>query len=654
MPKIVITEIDQTTPGVNAESFEVAYIPGCVDISQKSLYGNDGKYVGLEINKPTLFTSVSDFETLCGTQGLTFTQDVDYRTLILEDSTGFSSDAVPFDNIMFRKDTVDPAYVMAKELLSAGLNVLYERINKDENLKEIVPAIKNNAVTNPKDWSTNYMNYFVDIIRVKYISDATPPVLGRVNETIVEMKPVSITEKPVSGVDYYTLSPSSTTEYVKAQVDIDAGFTEGVKYFTQGRRFFALEGLEENKQELQWVIDVNGQLVQGEDVYSLTSIPEDWKTTYWNKYVECVSEITNVPSQLGQDGETKVAPPIEFVQQYVSNTSMHMYENIKGVDIVSVYGALEGVYDSSSEDGLSDKGNYSIKYLTSGGYPVYEYNNNSIVGKMVKLSEARGDCVAILDHTDNLDRVSNIGISGSLYKTVSEDTTFQTRGEYATMFTPWSTYLRTTVDKNSTGDPITSEPFRMPASFAYLMSLADSIQTNASWLAVAGTTRGIVGNLAPGGMTTEIPNGAADKMQPRQGIAINAITNIKPYGYTIWGNRTLKKNAENLTATSFLNIRNLVSDVKKTCYRAARTLTFEQNTEVLWVNFKSKIAPTLDRMLSGYGISGYKIVRDTQHEKAAEKATICAKVILYPVYAVEDFYITIVLKDDEITVESAE
>ena len=56
-------------------------------------------------------------------------------------------------------------------------------------------------------------------------------------------------------------------------------------------------------------------------------------------------------------------------------------------------------------------------------------------------------------------------------------------------------------------------------------------------------------------------------------------------------------------------------------------------------------------MLSGYGISGYKIVRDTEHEKASEKATVCAKIILYPVYPVEDFYITIVLKDDEISVE---
>jgi phage tail sheath protein FI len=141
-------------------------------------------------------------------------------------------------------------------------------------------------------------------------------------------------------------------------------------------------------------------------------------------------------------------------------------------------------------------------------------------------------------------------------------------------------------------------------------------------------------------------------MQPRSNsIAINAITNINPYGLTIWGNRTLKPVEENLVATNFLNIRNLISDIKKTCYRAARKATFEQDTDVLWINFKSDIAKLLDRMKSGYGISGYKIVRDYDHEKSAENATLCAKIVIYPTYAVEDFYITVILRDDEVTVQ---
>jgi phage tail sheath protein FI len=153
-------------------------------------------------------------------------------------------------------------------------------------------------------------------------------------------------------------------------------------------------------------------------------------------------------------------------------------------------------------------------------------------------------------------------------------------------------------------------------------------------------------------MTTVIPNSVADAMQPRNNaVTVNAITNIAPYGYTIWGNRTLKPVEENLVATNFLNIRNLISDIKKTCYRVARKTTFEQNTDILWINFSSEIGKLLDRMKTGFGISGYKIVKDVEHEKAAEKATLCAKIIIYPTYAVEDFYITVVLKDDEVVVQ---
>ena len=37
MPKIVITEIDETTPGVFAESTDVVYIPGFVNLQQSCL-----------------------------------------------------------------------------------------------------------------------------------------------------------------------------------------------------------------------------------------------------------------------------------------------------------------------------------------------------------------------------------------------------------------------------------------------------------------------------------------------------------------------------------------------------------------------------------------------------------------------------------------
>ena len=75
---------------------------------------------------------------------------------------------------------------------------------------------------------------------------------------------------------------------------------------------------------------------------------------------------------------------------------------------------------------------------------------------------------------------------------------------------------------------------------------------------------------------------------------------------------------------------------------AARQLTFEQNSAILWVKFKALIKPTLDKMVSGAGLSGYELTK----EATKEKAKLVAKVRLYAIEAVEDFDITIELADD--------
>lgn len=307
-------------------------------------------------------------------------------------------------------------------------------------------------------------------------------------------------------------------------------------------------------------------------------------------------------------------------------------------------GTVANMYEALSGDiftVLQDKSEYTVKYLTTGAYPVYEYSTNSIVTKMLNCAFQRGDCVALIDHTNNPGRA--LTGEGSVYDSISEvggTYAITTNDEFGAMFTPWASY-------NSVSAPSDAMNQVMPASYGYLLGMAQSIVTNPNWLAIAGTTRGLVPNITSLNTTSRLTNAVADRYQPRNAASINAITNIKPYGLTIWGNRTLKNNADgNLTATSFLNIRNLVSDVKKVVYTAAKRCMFEQNSDILWINFKAMITPTLDRMNSGSGISGYKIIKGTTDEKAKLVATIR----LYPIYAVEDFDITVIMSDEEVNV----
>lgn len=307
---------------------------------------------------------------------------------------------------------------------------------------------------------------------------------------------------------------------------------------------------------------------------------------------------------------------------------------------------VENLYDTLSQatfwdyaDRLTAKGEYDFKYLTTGAYPVFEYNDNIIANNMIQCAKERGDATAYIDHTNDKLRTCIASKPESAYKSFVDYMRNQGNDYsiYAAMFTPWYRSTCGTV----------GQILEMPASFAYLSAMAKMIQDKPNFLAVAGVERGSIPNFVAS--TQLITNAMADSYQPRNDVSFNAITNIKPYGYVIWGNRTGKNNAVkgNLTAQSFLNIRQMCSDIKKTIYTAAKTLTFEQNTDILWVNFKSKVSPLLDKMITGNGINGYKFIK----KATTEKAKIVAVIKIYPIEPVEDWDVTIELSDAGVVVE---
>ena len=55
----------------------------------------------------------------------------------------------------------------------------------------------------------------------------------------------------------------------------------------------------------------------------------------------------------------------------------------------------------------------------------------------------------------------------------------------------------------------------------------------------------------------------------------------------------------------------------------------------------------LDELVSAAALNDYALTRIT----TTEKAKLACKITLYPIYAVESFEITIVLSDQEITIE---
>ena len=308
---------------------------------------------------------------------------------------------------------------------------------------------------------------------------------------------------------------------------------------------------------------------------------------------------------------------------------------------------------------LKDKSLFDIRFLTSG---IDVVNNANLIG----VANERQDCIALI----NLDETA----AGFDYKVATIRKEFEKNSSvYAAGFTPWFYSEHPTLIKgveNLTevaSKPSTEEAEKVaiPAAYGYLFAYGRMLANNAAeWQAVAGPERGIIPELSDVCYTYSYEDveilqarakdklAALDDAADNVGVAINPIAWVRPNGYILYGNRTLKENdaKKKTTAQSFLNIRNGVNAIKKVMYDAGRTFVFEQNTEVLWINFRNYITPLLDRMQSSDGLLGYTFVKVATDAKARLKA----KLTVIPVEAVEDFDLDVYLVDDLTVTEQTE
>lgn len=565
MPSINIYERDLTSPYSVDTTPNIVYIPG---------YANMGP-----IDTPVLCNTLSEFYSIFGSKPYKFKTAQDYPEIKEGSSPNeitykFSTAATPA-SLLCQIGESESSFVIAAELLSKSLPILFERVTSGEIARA---SYKDN------NWGT---------------FTAKDVYSGRVGTLIsVMIKSVNADEK------HYQLT-------VKLAASNELGISEKVEVFD-----FVLDETKVSSSKIYYKYIAS-------DIIDI-----EWKVNGTPSGFESVKTLS-LPSGVN-------------------------YETTDEFNVTDIYKAFMNSceVENSKLYTLMDKGEYQIKFLTLGAYPSFEFGLDktgtgsietyNIFDNLIETAAKRGDCIALVDHTNNSTRTLQT-TAGSVYANLSayvkNSLTITRKGgdsedgyTYGAMFTPYAIYKLST--QNNT-------QHTLPASFGYLSAFAASTQVNPNWYAVAGVSRGIPSGLI--GLSQNITNTIADLYQPRNNVAINCITNIKPYGYTIWGNRTLKNNSADgdLKALSFLNIRVLTCDLKKTLYQACKRYTFENNTDITWLNFKSQIEPVLAKMLSGNGIASYQIIKVA----TTKKATIEAIIRLVPIEPVEDWFITIELTD---------
>lgn len=606
-------------------------------------------------NVPVLCSSLMEFEAYFGKTPYRFTEDQSVEGLFEEDASMSGA------KYMYRAGDYEKSYTYAKELIRLGLPVIYENIVSRGNsiltydASNFVYSRRGRNITlNVTDTAafggilgniTDNTTYTVTVnptstegtyVIVSY-TDGNGVTVG-VNQQIAgAIKVVGTdTDKPVVG-DSATFDVTKTGE--NAYTCIFKAYTYAPKIAISINESNLEAYLKTNKPKKAHSYTVQFDLIYTAKGWSWAKQDGSIAVVDLNDLGIVLDEHYGVAT-----GDTIKSGAIYYGVFYEKALPTVKY----------LYSRLSECY--SNEDKLADKGEYSVKYITSGAYPTYELKED-VVTSMIECAYKRGDAFAIIDHSNNPERsLKTTSTSGSVYAHLNAylnndgDTGLPNSDDYttfATMFTPWATYTCTTA-------PVGYQTILMPASYGYLTALATSLVTNANWLAIAGINRGLPPTIVSLNTIDRLTNTIADYYQPRDSRALNAITNVKPYGLTIWGNRTLVKNGDgNLTAKSFLNIRSLVCDIKKVAYTAAKSLLFEQNTEILWNKFKALLTPTLDKMTHGYGLSSYKIIKATTRYNGdpLAKGEIAAVIKIYPIYSVEDFEITVVMSDEGVEVD---
>lgn len=274
---------------------------------------------------------------------------------------------------------------------------------------------------------------------------------------------------------------------------------------------------------------------------------------------------------------------------------------------------------------LKDKNAYNIRYITSGVYGNMKFTaaaketsasfTYSTLSALVDIAKERKDCVVLADYEQLATTVKISDVYTALQTVTTSD------NSYAALFSDWGVYSGKT----------------MPPSFFYLMQAASAIDGGDKWSSVAGVKRGTIGSIYATPQHYISKYDLDNTYMQKEGISFNGFTDIRPYGYTIWGDRTLLANTGSLKATSFLSIRLLVCDLAKRVYNTAIYNTFESNSDVTWANYKTPIVELLDQMVADNKLADYRITKITP----APSATIKCKIRLVPIEPVEDFDITI-------------
>lgn len=686
MPKVIITEKDNTTSTANTLDDFAVLVPGLVDISKKYGSSEDDNTIGsfekvADENGVYKVSSLADFKANVGLVPATLKNRKFYR--IKETVSGSKASIGDIANIetpvvsaVVKASTVQGLLLKAEQTNTTAadsitMKTLVHNHEDDTDTAKTISVLITTSFTASEGTASS-----IKKSKVKEAASSTVPGLTAKDEKYILCYAI---ENSDSGENHQP-GELKTADLKFVQITTAEKFNELIDTNTEaghilsaGKMFMSNDALylikesEKGKDIADKVEPVDFVQYGNQMAYELISLgyPVLYKSLGYidpENTFDLATLKTDANSNLDvlEDKNKLMADGFKYDAIQVDLKDELM-------DITGIMNELSvGKLSDSDIDfwaPLMDKAEYNFRFVVNGLVNNNRDANTKIatlaaaasaegtiennLANVSTLGSVRGDATALCDIPEEAYVGKNRQqIITGVTKYVNDSGFDKEISKYAAYFMPLVSLTGLKSEMAEYNDNTT-----LPASFYYLACAKKALDEGyPEWFAVAGFTRGI-SKYTVKGVKAKIGDAVINALEPRavsttDGLkrAVNVVATIRGNQY-LWGNRTAfdlnSADQGDLVASHFLNIRQLCTTLKKVIYAACRKFTFDPNSDVLWFNFCNAIRPTLDKMKANQGINDYKIVRIS----TAKRATLKARIRIVPVEAVEDFFINVSLED---------
>lgn len=264
---------------------------------------------------------------------------------------------------------------------------------------------------------------------------------------------------------------------------------------------------------------------------------------------------------------------------------------------------------------------YDINLLATPGF-----SSGAVIGQSIQMCQSRGDVLYIVDPPYGLRPQQVVDWHNGM---LLSDLRQAINSSYAALYWSWLQIY----------DQFTGENIWVPPSGHVLSVFARTSRVAEQWFAPAGLRRGR--------LITPIDVEYSPTLPERDllygsGNAVNPIVNFPQDGITIWGQRTLQRMA---SALDRVNVRMLLSYIKKNLTRALRPFVFEQNDEITWEQAKTLTESFLADIKARRGLEEFRVICDetTNTPERRDRNEMWISIFIKPVKVIEFIVLNIVV-----------